>query len=113
MLLLLLPLSLIGSPLLIGHTLVWPRHTLSAAAAESFGIDFFGAALALLGNSTVAVGCPRAAGGGYQRGAVYLLALDASGGVDHAWFRARHRETPPTMARRLQRSMLTAMARWS
>ena len=38
--------------------------------------DFFGAALALVSDGVLAVGAPRAANGGYERGEVRLLDLE-------------------------------------
>ena len=80
--LMLLTLVLATDPLLRGVTVVRPKQTFDDASLETIGIDFFGAALASLGGADVAVGCPRASAGGYQRGAVFLVTLTATGAVN-------------------------------
>ena len=69
------------SPLVREVATVRPNSTFEHPALDAVGFAHFGSALAMVRSRWLAIGAPRAAAGGSERGAVYLLELDATGGA--------------------------------
>ena len=78
----LLPHAAAATDLVRTSSRMRPKVDFDAPPLNDIGFDWFGASVAHVGGRTLAVGCPHASAAGAERGAVFLLTLHESGGVD-------------------------------